>query len=98
MEQKLSNIYGSNKRSDFLLTGSIWSEPRDWMQGLLSNDRLLFSEWSKETGASLTKPLLSVGLIAGSYNTSQGYIAIEYTFENAAKAEVEIAALEDDAL
>lgn len=98
MEQKLSKIYGKNNRSDILLTGSIWNEPRDWMQGLLSNERLLFSQWNKETKASMTDSLLSIALLSGAYNTSQGYIAIEYIFENTAKAEVEIAALEDDAL
>ena len=98
MEQKLSKIYGKNNRSDLLLTGSIWNEPRDWTQGLLSNERLLFAQWNKETKAFMADSLLSIALLSGAYNTSQGYIAIEYTFENAAKAEVEIAALEDDAL
>ncbi|MCP5231309.1 MAG: hypothetical protein H6948_04315 [Zoogloeaceae bacterium] len=77
---------------------SIWSEPRDWMQGMLSKERILMSEWSKETRATLGDSLTTVALIAGAYDTSSGYIAIEYSFENALNADAEIAALEDDAL
>lgn len=98
MEQKLASTYGKNKRLDFLMHDSIWSEPRDWMQGMLSKERILMSEWSKETRATLGDSLTTVALIAGAYDTSSGYIAIEYSFENALNADAEIAALEDDAL
>jgi len=98
MEQKLAVTYGKQKKHDFLMHGSIWNEPRDWMQAVLSKERILMSQWDKETGASLTDSLSSVALVMGVYDTSSGYIAIEYSFENYDRAEAEIAALEDDAL
>lgn len=98
MEQKLATTYGRQKKHDFLMHDSIWNEPRDWMQAVLSKERVLMSEWSKASGASLTDSLSSVALVMGVYDTSSGYIAIEYSFENIDRAEAEIAALEDDAL
>ncbi|BET58513.1 hypothetical protein [Geobacter sp. 60473] len=98
MEQKLIATYGQQKKLDFLMPGSIWNEPRDWMQSIINKERVYMSEWSKETGASLTDSLVSVALVLGAFDTSSGYIAIEYTFENANRAEDEIAAMEDDAL
>ena len=56
------------------------------------------SQWSKETEASLVDSLSSVALVMGAYDTSTGYFAIEYSFENCVQADEEIAALEDDAL
>ncbi len=56
------------------------------------------SQWSKETEASLVDSLSSVALVMGAYDTSTGYFAIEYSFENCVQADAEIAALEDDAL
>jgi hypothetical protein len=98
MEQKLTATYGKQKRHDFLLHESIWNEPRDWMQSVLSKERVLMSQWSKESGASLVDSLSSVALVMGAYDTSTGYFAIEYSFENYVQAEAEIAALEDDVL
>lgn len=98
MEQKLGAAYGRQKKHDFLMHESIWNEPRDWMQSILNKERILMSEWSKETGASLNDSLSSVALVLGALDTSSGYIAIEYSFENCAQAEAEIAAMEDDAL
>lgn len=98
MEQKLVATYGRQKKLDFLMYESIWNEPRDWMQSIVNKERVLMSEWSKETGALLTDSLSSVALVLGVLDTSSGYIAIEYSFENATKAEAEIAAMEDDAL
>ncbi|MDD5333821.1 MAG: hypothetical protein PHS32_08740 [Rhodoferax sp.] len=98
MEQKLATTYGKQTRLDFLMHESIWNEPRDWMQAVLSKERVLMSEWRKDAAATLSDSLTSVALIAGVYDTSSGYIMIEYSFENATKAEAEIAAMEDDAL
>lgn len=98
MEQKLVTNYGRHKRVDLLMQGSIWNEPRDWMQAIINRERILMSEWSKETGSSLIDNLSSVALVVGAFDTSNGYIAIEYSFDNIALAEEEIAAMEDDAL
>jgi hypothetical protein len=98
MEKKLSATYGKEKKTDILLHDSIWNEPRDWMQSILSRERFLMTEWSAANGSSLPETLSSVALITGAIDTENGYIAIEYSFENAEEAETEIAAAEDEAL
>lgn len=76
METKLQGTYGSNAKYDTLLTGSIWDEPRDWMQALEKGERLLGSEWSTKTGATLPKGFSSIFLFAEAKDTDNGYIAI----------------------
>lgn len=98
MEKKLAGIYGKHKRMDFLMPGSIWSEPQDWMQSLLNRERFLTTEWSKEQQSSLSDPLASVHLIAAAEDTNNGYVAIEYSFTCMDAADAELAAAEDDAL
>lgn len=98
MEKKLSATYGKGKKTDILLHDSIWNEPRDWMQSLLNRERFLMTEWSAVHSSSLPESLSSVALIASAIDTESGYIAIEYSFENAEAADAEIAAAEDEAL
>jgi len=98
MEAKLINAYGRNSKIDLLRTGSIWNEPREWMQALQKRERLLGATWDQETGAKLSDSLSAIYLGATAVDTEAGYIVIEYSFDNIAQAEAEIAAAEDDAL
>ncbi len=98
LESKLEKTYGRFDRTDLLLTDSIWDEPRDWMQSLLSRERYLMTEWSKANGSNLSDSLISLALVCSAIDTDSGYIAIEYTFENEAAADAEISSAEDDAL
>ncbi len=98
MEAKLGAVYGKSKRTDLLMSGSIWEDPQYWMQALLSQDRFLMTEWGTTQGSSLKDSLVSVALIASAIDTMSGYIAIEYYFENMKTAEAELAAQEDDVL
>ena len=41
MEEKLGATYGKHKTMDFLMPGSIWNEPNDWMMGLIKKERIL---------------------------------------------------------
>lgn len=98
MKKKLVKTYGASENFSYLMEGSIWSEPRDWMQGLLNGDRVLASKWEAHSHKQLPNQLSSIYLIACATDTSSGFLAIEYAFENHAASEEEIAALEDDAL
>lgn len=97
MEAKLIAAYGSGERIDILMHDSIWNEPRDWMTGLVKGERILMTNWSVESRA-LPDSLSAIGLLAIGLDSESGYIAIEYSFENSASADAEIAAAEDDAL
>jgi hypothetical protein len=98
MEKKLSATYGKGEKTDILLHGSIWDEPKDWMQSLLNRERILMTQWSAAHKSSLPETLSSVALVCGVIDTGNGYISIEYSFENAEESEAEIAAAEDEAL
>jgi hypothetical protein len=98
MEEKLKNIYGPNKRLDFLMKDSIWNEPRDWMKGLTKNERVLSALWRKADGATLKDDLHTVCLAVRGASRSTGFIVLEYLFLNQDACEAEIAAAEDDAL
>lgn len=98
MEAKLTATYGKSQRTDLLMQDSIWNEPRDWIQSLLNKERFLMTVWSPDHGSSLGDSLSSVALLAGALDTSSGYIAIEYSFENSSEADAELSALEDRAL
>jgi len=60
LQKKLAASYGKGNRTDFLMPGSIWNEPRDWMQSLLNKERYLMAVWSSEHSSTLTNSLMSV--------------------------------------
>ena len=98
MNSKLEKKYGKPELTDMLLPGSIWNEPRDWTQSLINRERILMSQWDIKDRSNIFDGLISIGLIASAYTTSEGYIAIEYTFSNNESAQQEVASLEDDVL
>ena len=98
MKNRLTAVYGKCYVMDFLMQDSIWNEPRDWMQALHNGERALTAIWEPKHGSSLKDSLASVGLMASAIDTTTGYLAIEYSFENSDAADAEIAAKEDEAL
>ncbi|MBO1896174.1 hypothetical protein HNW13_010375 [Shewanella sp. BF02_Schw] len=80
-ETKLNQRYGLNKRNDFLMPGSLWKEPEDWMMGLKKSDRYLMTIW-KGSDKPLPNDLSSIALIAQADSTNSGYLALEYSFSN----------------
>jgi len=98
MEEKLGATYGKHETMDFLMPGSIWNEPNEWMMGLIKKERVLAALWEKSEGSSLPSDIEQIGLIASSISCDKGYIAIEYSFTNKEACEAELAAQEDDAL
>ena len=98
MEKKLGATYGKHKTMDFLMPGSIWNEPNDWMMGLIKKERVLAAIWEKSKGSSLPSDIESIVLFVKPTNRDKGYIAIEYSFINKNTCEAKLAAQEDDAL
>lgn len=81
LEATLSELYGSSEKSDFLMPGSIWEEPEDWMMGIKSEERFLFSQWPRK-GKVLKNELGSVFLGVRAKSTDTGYLVLEYNFQN----------------
>lgn len=83
VESALSEQYGTAKNYNFLITGSIWKDPQDWMMGLVQEERILASFWTKDVIKSDTVD--SIGLVANALSSDKGYILIEYEFKGFAE-------------
>lgn len=82
IEQLLVSAYGQNKRFDFLMSGSIWSDGNDWMMALLKKERTLTSYWDESEGSKMKDRVSGIALEAKGMNVSRGYIHVLYEFEN----------------
>ena len=78
----VGDTYGEYQEVDFLLPGSIWDEPEDWMMALRQNERQLQAVWDEDEGSTLSNGITSIILGASSLSGSQGYLILQYTFEN----------------
>lgn len=79
IHNQLKIKYGSGKKLDFLRSGSIWDEPRDWMMGLTKEERAYAYLWD------LPNPIdgvSEIGLMARAARSDQGYIAVEFHSAN----------------
>ncbi len=87
----LSSIYGKPKSTNFLLSGSIWKEPQDWMMALNKKERFLSAQWEWASATPLKNKLASVSMEARANGSSEGYVFLQYDFDNidACNAEIE---------
>lgn len=81
--ESLEMKYGSHQKFDFLSTGSIWDESRDWMMGLYKNERTLATYWDEEENSNLSEGLQLVKLEAHALSSSKGILGLTYEFTNA---------------
>ncbi len=70
----LTTKYGPPKNGDFLKSGSIWNEPRDWTMGLLKKERELFAVWDWSNGSG------GITLDSKAMSTEKGYVTLSYEF------------------
>lgn len=98
LEERLTAVYGRGERTDLLLDGTIWNEPQDFMQGMQNQERYLLTRWERSVGSTMKDNLHQVGLMASAIDAWQGYLTVEYSFENAEAADVFVVADEDVAL
>ncbi len=92
LDQILTSKYGAGKKTDFLLSGSIWKEPQDWVMGLKQQERFLMKDWKNAEQTAMKESNLSeVGIQARAVDANSGYIFLEYDFKNtpACTAELE---------
>ena len=78
----VADTYGEYQEVDFLLPGSIWNEPEDWMMALQRNERQLQAEWGQDEGSTLSNGISSIILGTSALSSSQGYLILQYSFEN----------------
>ncbi len=81
IESAISQKYGQGKKFDFLRSGSIWNEQRDWMMGLRKNERTLAEFWTDES-SELPDNIHVIALKAHAAGTEAGLIELGYEFKN----------------
>ncbi|MCL1973591.1 MAG: hypothetical protein FWG54_02080 [Bacteroidetes bacterium] len=74
----IEGTYGKYKKTDYLEYGSIWNEGKDFMMGLVKEERTLYTKWDKSTGATLPSSIESIYVSANATSSSKGYVSLEY--------------------
>ena len=83
LKSALKEKYGKSDDFDYLRSGALWKEPREFVWSLYKHERVLVSYWTPNAGSSLRPPIRAVELEATSVNPSTGsYITLNYEFEN----------------
>lgn len=87
--EQLAQKYGPAEKTDFLMDGSIWTEPQDWMNGIVHHERFYSSQWTRHQVKQLPEDLESifVGAVPQSYCMM---VAIEYASRKLEQANAEI--------
>jgi hypothetical protein len=80
--EQLQQNYGPTTKNDFLIRGSIWRDPTDWMMGLLKKDRYLSQGWHSSASNSLKNKINAILLSANALTTEKGYLGVRYEFNN----------------
>lgn len=98
MKGRLEKTYGQHDTTDFLMPDSIWNESNEFMMGMHLKQRYLMALWDAENNSDLTDNLRAIGLVASANGRDQGYISIEYSFQNEEACEAELTSQEDSVL
>lgn len=98
LKSQLVMRYGEAPTTDFLMTGSIWDEPRDWAQALAANERSYYVIWDRPNARGLPEDLSSVYLGASGIDGNSANICIEYASSKMSDAEAEIEMMLSDLL
>jgi hypothetical protein len=75
--------YGQPQALDLLTPGSIWNDPQDWLMGLVKGERSYAFFWERPANADpkVWRGVKSVSTYAGA-SGQQGWVSIEYDFDN----------------
>jgi len=84
---QMSETYGKANKTDFLMVGSIWKDPRDWSMAILKQERYYYHNWSIQTGAQLKDGITRIYVAGKALSTDKGYVVVEFYFQNAASCE-----------
>ncbi len=91
----IERTYGKYEKIDYLLRGSIWDEPEDFMMGIVREDRYLLASWGNEAGSTLPADISLIGVVVSASSSSKGWINLEYYSPNKELADNEKQAEQD---
>ena len=82
LRQALTSRYGAGQDFDFLRSGALWDEPREWVWSIYKKERTLASFWTVENGSSLPAGVHAIALEANAAGSSSPYVSLKYEFTN----------------
>jgi hypothetical protein len=92
--EQIALKYGQPTTTDFLMPGSIWNEPDDWMMGLLKGERFYTISWDSKGNTGSLRSLRSIALVVSATSSDTAWIGLEYYFKNEDNCDREIAQME----
>ena len=84
--KQLNATYGKSENKDYLMKGSAWNKPKDWMMALYKNERVLSSCWESFYGSRLPEDIGKIILGAEALTSLSGRILVIFDSANADKA------------
>lgn len=97
IKEALRKRYGEPKLYDFIIPGSLWDEPQDFMMGMLRDDRKLAAFWSHDN-TPLGSDLQEIMLEGRALSTTSGALILQYDFLNIDECRIERERLENRGL
>ena len=87
----LEKKYQRGDTQDFVRYGSIWDDPEDFMMGLIKKERVLAAYYDEEENSVMVEGVAKAYLRASAFSQDEGFVYIDYFFDNyeACKAEAD---------
>lgn len=98
IRSQLSKLYGKDKAYDYIKSGGLWTEAREWVMSIAQNERVYTSFWDKESGSTLKDGISSVRLEVVATSSDSAYLYIQYEFSNSTGCAEEITEAQSDNL
>lgn len=78
IKEAIDRSYGEGDIVDFLMYGSIWKEPRDWMKSLQQKERFLISFWKSQPDQTFKGNIEKIHLDASASSINSGSLMLNY--------------------
>jgi hypothetical protein len=78
----LTQRYGEGQEFDHVRSGSLWTESRYFMMGLVRGDRVLQTFWTRERRPDLPQNVSAIAVQAKAASAREAYINVSYEFAN----------------
>jgi len=83
----LTAKYGNAKSFDFIVSGALWDEPREFVWSILKDERSISSYWDRDEGSNIPPNIAIIGLRVKAVSSRATYISLGYEFTNMDRCE-----------
>lgn len=98
LKDQIASKYGAKFEAfDFLVYGSLWDQPDDWMMGLALEDRYYAYTWTSSSGYVSVSDVEGIYLGAHGSSGNSAYIVVEFAFSNSSVCDEAVAQAGSDA-